>query len=112
MGVSVKVKIKDSGAAWLQQEEVRVGRGLRRMAQDAVNIAKQTAPKKFGNLRESRHVEGMGLQVKAVFGDSSVRYAGVQETTQFSHYTTTGTGPNYLKKGGDAAVRKGIKTYL
>ncbi len=112
MGASVKVKIEDSSGAWLQQEEIRVGRGLRRMAQDAVNIAKLTAPMKVGNLRDSGHVEGMGLQVKAVFGDSSVRYAAVQEKKQFSHYTTPGTGPKYLKNGGDAAVQKGIKTYL
>lgn len=38
--------------------------------------------------------------------------AAVQEKKQFSHYTTPGTGPNYLKNGGDAAVQKGIKTYL
>lgn len=112
MGVSVKLKIEDSSAVWLQQEEVRVGRGLRLMAQDAVNIAKLTAPKKTGAMRDSGHVEGMGLQIKAVFGDSSVRYAAVQEKKQFSHYTTPGTGPHYLKSGGDAAVQKGIKTYL
>lgn len=106
------VKIQDNSATWLEQQEGLLSGALRRMAQDAINIATLSNPMKTGKLRQSGHVEGMGLEIKAVYGSNSVRYAAKQETTQFRHYTTPGTGPHFLKKGGDAAVKKGIGTYL
>lgn len=112
MGLKLKMQIQDNSTAWLKQEETRVGRGLRQMGQDAINIARMTVPKKTGVLSETGHIEGMGLMIRAVFGDSSAPYGGIQERKQFQHYTTPGTGPHYLKKGGEAAANKGVGAFL
>lgn len=109
---SPAVTFEDNSASWLQTQKTILSRALRRMGQDAVSLAKMTAPKKTGASRASGHVEGLGLEILAVFGDSDVKYAYKQETTQFSHYTTPNTGPHFLENGGDTAVKKGIKAYL
>ena len=112
MGLSVKLKIQDTSAKWLKQEEIRVERGLRLMAQDGVNLARMAVPKRTGALSETGHIEGMGLVIRAIYGDHSAPYGGIQERKQFQHYTTPGTGPHYLKKGCTDAVEKGIRAFL
>lgn len=114
---SFTVEITNNGDAWLQKQEITMQRGLRKMGMAVINLAKLTAPKKEGPLRESGHIEGMGNTIDCVFGDPNVRYAKVQEDghrggVYFKHYTTPGTGPHFLENAGNTIAKKGIEPYL
>lgn len=118
MKYSVSVSVTDNSGKWLAESLEKTQEALLRMAKATVAGAKMTVPKKTGVLALSgkASLEGSDSAV-ARFGDSDVRYAAVQEVgmrkgVKFTHYTTPGTGPRYLKKAGDAVAKKGIKPYL
>ncbi len=114
---SFTVEVTDNSASWLQKQEITMQRGLRKMGMAVINLATLTTPRKDGPLRESGHIEGMGNTIDCVFGDNNVRYAKVQEDghrgrVYFTHYTTPGTGPNFLENAGNTIAKKGIEPYL
>lgn len=117
MHYEVSVKVEDKTKEWLSLNKDQIQNGLDRMAWVAVANARMTVPRKVGNLALSGHTESGNLESKAIFGNTKIRYAAVQELGSrkgipFKHYTTPGTGPHYLKKAGDAVAKKGIKSYL
>ncbi len=111
--MAVSIKIEDHSADWLRKEEIRLQKGLRNMGIAIVKTAQiKRTPRRDGDLRESGHIEGMGNKISVVFGNERVRYALIQEETQFQHYTTPGTGPHYLKTTGNETVKQGLKKFL
>ena len=119
MKYSVSVSVTDSSGKWLAESLEKTQEALLKMAKATVAGAKMTVPRRDGPLGDSgkASLEGNDSAV-ARFGNTDVRYAAVQElgkrkgAKKFTHYTTPGTGPRYLKKAGDAVAKKGIKPYL
>lgn len=116
--VSYSVTIKDNSKKWMANQAIKNQRALRKMGMEIVNnTSDRLTPLKEGDLRDSGHIEGMGNEIKVVFGNSRIRYAAAQEVgithgQQITHYTTPGTGKKYLKRNGDKVVKKGIKKFL
>lgn len=114
------VEIIDSSANWLAREKAINSKALRKMGMAIVALANAkgvpATPKKTGDLRQSGHIEGMGEEIKVVFGNNNVRYAAVQEAGErngvpFKHYTTPGTGPHFLRNAGNTITQKGLQQY-
>ena len=74
---------------------------LRLVADGIVNASTPHTPKKLGNLRRDVLKQVLGLSGKVVWRKN---YANILETKQFSHYTTSGTGPHFAEQGVETAV--------
>lgn len=82
---------------------------MRESSKDILINAKQKAPFRQGGLRSdanNREVEFLHHRVS--FNKEYARFQefGGDSKRKVRHYTTSGTGAHYLKKSGDAEVRK------
>lgn len=113
-GYSVTVKVSDGSKRLLKETEQNVKNALKAMADAALQRAQVLAPMKTGELRATGVIEPAdnGFTQKVQFGNG-IPYARYQEFGDPGwNYTTAGTGPHYLKQGGDAVAKEGIKNYL
>lgn len=117
----VQVKVTDRLGAFLRVQEMNYQTAGRAMAESIVATSKMTAPMLTGALRSDARVEtstqGKRTTYGAVYGDERVPYARAQEfgtngIVVFRHYTTPGTGKNYLRNAGDRIAERGIEVFL
>lgn len=112
------ITVDTSKLAATLAERLAAGRQiLPRMAASIMTMARMKAPLREGPLRASGRVVNGVDESEVSFGNNGqVPYARYQErgstTGKPWHYTTTGTGPNYLANAVQAAVRKGAEAYL
>lgn len=109
---------------WVENIEAKLQPALDRMAKAIRANARAKAPmsedyygEPGGNLRNSGRVTGNGNIRLISFGGDGVPYGKAQEfgtngKVVFRHYTTPGTGKNYLSSSARAALQKGFKAYL
>ena len=119
--MSIQVKVNDRLGAYMRVQKVNLDAAGRAMAESIVANAKMTAPMLTGALRSDGRVETTNETGKkvfgAVFGDSRVPYARAQEfgtngIVVFRHYTTPGTGKNYLVNAGNKVAERGLEVFL
>ena len=95
---------------WLQQEEERLDRTAKNMAQTMVNRGKMLAPVDSGDLVESGRVirNGKG-SYSAAFGGSDVDilYALRREYENNKNPQTK----HYMKRSGDSVKKQGVKPF-
>ena len=90
----MSVKVTDNTAQIVRDMTINANVFLRNMADEIVNIADPVTPKKTGDLRRTVLRQVLGTNGKVVWTRG---YAAIQETKQFKHYTTPGTGPHYAE---------------
>lgn len=112
--LNITVVVHAGSARLLKETELNVKNALKTMADAALQRAQVLAPMKSGELRATGLVESAdnGYTQKVQFGNG-IPYARYQEFGDPGwNYTTSGTGPHYLKQAGDAVAKEGIKNYL
>ena len=97
-----KVKITDNTGTVKSTIQQKSSIFLRLMAESIVKIAEPNTPKDTGRLRADVIKQTLGLKGKVVW---SKEYAARQESTQYSNYTTGGTGPHYAENAVSQAVK-------
>lgn len=114
--VKFSVKLTDSSGAWFNHQLSRMNKALGVMGATILKDSQMVVPRKSGRLRNSGKVVAKPQEVAVVYPGP---YAGYQErgerydgSRKVRHYTTPGTGKNYLKKTGDAVVERGIRWFL
>lgn len=113
------VRINSNATATVAVINRNLSAAVGAMANAILATSRMTAPLKTGALRYSGQVKGGGLQRDITYGSGRVPYAAYQErgaradgSHVVRHYTTPGTGKDFLKNAGEAIVKKGIKPYL
>lgn len=118
--MSKTVEVKDYSQAWLAVEGQNLTNALEAMADAIMKVAKAKAPKRYGHLRDSSHINRTNPTTREIVFDAktedgSKSYAWYQERGYTSgpvrHYTTPGTQAHYLGETGDQIVKQGIKAY-
>lgn len=114
--VKFSVKLTDSSGKWFNHQVSRMNAALNIMGATILKDSQIKVPRKSGSLRDSARVISGNKQVAVIYPGP---YAGYQErgeradgTNKVHHYTTAGTGKNYLKSTGDAVVERGIRWFL
>ena len=75
---------------------------LRLATDSVVQISTPKTPKKSGRLRMDIVKQVLGLKGKIIWGKN---YGVYQETKQFKHYTTAGTGPHFAENAVNAMIK-------
>lgn len=116
---SVSVGYQDGSKAWVEVFKKNVESALGAMGESIRGRATLTVPRKNHYLAESGRVVGQGLEREVIFGSSSVPYAAYQERGMRAdgshivrHYTTPGTGKDYLKNAFDSVIKEGIGRFM
>lgn len=68
-------------------------------AKMAIQLTNKYVPMKTGALRDSAHITQTDYSTKVkwgVLGERTYIYAPIQYDTKYKHYTTPGTGPNWI----------------
>lgn len=101
---------KSNSSTWLIEEEVRLDRTMRNMAQVMINRGVMLAPEMSGKLKRSGRVlkNGNG-SYSAVFGgdDVGVPYALRRNFENKKNPQTL----NYSDKAGNSVAKEGVKKY-
>lgn len=100
----MRVKVTDNSAKLIEIVRRKQSIGLRRVANQIVKSSRPKTPRRTGDLRDDTLIQVLGLRARIQWGKS---YASLQEHTQFSHYTTPGTGPHFAENAVNEAVEKG-----
>lgn len=100
--MTVTVKIDDKSRAVDTAITTKANIFLRFVADDIIKNSTPKTPKKTGRLRMDILKQVLGLKGKVLWGKN---YAIYQETKQFRHYTTSGTGPHYAENGVKKTVQ-------
>lgn len=118
--MSKTVEFKDYSNAWLAVEKQNLTNAIEAMADGIMKIAMVKAPRQYGNLRDSAHINRISpTEREIIFNaktkDGSKSYAWYQERGYTSgpvrHYTTPGTQAHYLEETGNQIVKQGLKAY-
>lgn len=114
--VKFQVTLTDNSGTWFNHQISRMDKALKIMGNTILKDSQMVAPRKNNYLVNSAKVVPGNKQVAVVY---TKPYAAYQErgeradgTHKVRHYTSPGTGKNYLKKTGDAVVERGIRWFL
>lgn len=90
----MSVDIKDNSSQIVAGIQPKLGLFLRAMLDDIDKTSEAGTPMKTGDLRNLKRKQVLGLQGTITWARA---YAAIQETKQFAHYTTPGTGPHFAE---------------
>lgn len=90
----MSVEINDNTVTYKNQMSLNANLALRFITDAIQQTANPKTPKRLGNLRNDTVKQVVGLHGTIEWRK---RYAGYQETKQYKHYTTPGTGPHYAE---------------
>lgn len=114
--VQFQVTLTDSSGRWFNGQISKMNAALNIMGAAILKDSQIKVPRKSGNLRDSARVISGNKQVAIVYPGP---YGGYQErgerrdgSHKVRHYTSAGTGKNYLKSTGDAVVERGLRWFL
>lgn len=114
--VKFSVKLTDNSGAWFNHQTSRMNKALGIMANTIVKQSQMVVPQKDKTLRDSVIVRQSPAKATVIYPGP---YAGYQErgerrdgSYKVKHYSTSGTGKNYLQKSGNAIVERGIRWFL
>lgn len=98
----------DHSAAVEEALRKRFQNGAINMGGDVLSLSTEVTPRKDGDLRIRRRVVPLpnGARVEWLASYAAVQDKGVRRGRPFQHYTTPGTGPNFVKFGIDEVVKK------
>lgn len=104
----MSVSITDNSAQLISEVDNKTSLGIRFMLDAIQRISNPKTPMKHGNLRADviKSVEG-----KTGYITWDKNYAIYQEKKQFTHYTTSGTGPHFAEDAVKEVVKNGA-TYF
>jgi hypothetical protein len=105
----MSVRVLDLSAAFIGQTQRTTNIALRFAAEAVVDAAEPNTPKDKGNLRRDVLKQVLGLRARIVWDKS---YAEIQETKQFGHYTTSGTGPHFAENAVKQEAIDNLGTHL
>jgi hypothetical protein len=105
----MSVTVIDLSAAFLGQTERTTNLALRIAAEAVQQAADPVTPKRRGNLRRDVLKQVLGLRARIIWAKD---YAEIQETKQFAHYTTAGTGPHFAQRAIEQEAVNNIGAHL
>lgn len=114
--VKFNVKLTDSSGAWFNHQLSRMNKALAIMGNTILKDSQMVAPRENNYMVNSAEVRSQPQSVAVVY---TKPYSAYQErgerddgTRKVRHYTSPGTGKNFLEKTGNAVVERGIRWFL
>lgn len=90
----MSVDITDNTPQIKADMQAKLGLFLRAVLDDVDRTSTPATPQDTGDLRNLKRKQVLGMNATITWDRA---YAAIQETKQFSHYTTPGTGPHFAE---------------
>lgn len=104
----MSVKVTDNSAEVNFKAKSNASLALRQITDDIIRISGPKTPRRSGDLRNRVLKQVLGLNAKVAW---QTDYAIYQETKQFGHYTTPGTGPHFAENAVRTVVNNSNKYF-